>query len=56
MQTAWKEARFNLYQGTVLLDAEEFTIEVLGGDDLDNILLGVRWLQTKRLVADFVEC
>lgn len=53
MQTAWGEARFNLYEGTVLLDGEEFTIEVLGGDDLDNILLGVRWLQTKRLVADF---
>ncbi|WP_392533478.1 aspartyl protease [Nostoc sp. C117] len=53
MQTAWGEARFNLYEGTVLLDGEEFTIEVLGGDELDNILLGVRWLQTKRLVADF---
>jgi predicted aspartyl protease len=45
MQTARGEARFNLYQ--------EFTIEVLGGDELENILLGVRWLQTKRLVADF---
>ncbi|WP_298913866.1 hypothetical protein [uncultured Nostoc sp.] len=33
MQTAWKEARFNLYEGTVLL--------------------GVRWLQRKRVVADF---
>ncbi|MCC5627639.1 aspartyl protease [Nostoc sphaeroides] len=53
MQTAWGEARFSLYEGTVLLDGEEFTIEVLGGDYLDNILLGVRWLETKRLVADF---
>ncbi|MBG1266403.1 aspartyl protease [Nostoc sp. WHI] len=53
MQTAWGEARFNLYEGIVLLDGEEFTIEVLDGDHLDNVLLGVRWLQTKRLLADF---
>jgi predicted aspartyl protease len=53
MLTARGEARFNLYEGTVLLDGEEFIIEVLGGDELQDILLGVRWLQTKRLVADF---
>ena len=53
MQTARGEARFNLYEGSVLLDGQEFTIEVLGGDELENILLGVPWLQTRRLVADF---
>lgn len=53
MQTARGEALFNLYEGTVLLDGEEFAIPVLGGDELEDILLGVRWLQTKRLVADF---
>jgi len=53
MQTAWGEARFNLYEGTVLVDGEEFRIEVLGGDELSDILLGVNWLQFKRLVADF---
>ena len=53
MLTARGEARFNLYEGTVLLDGEEFIIEVLGGDELQDILLGVRWLQIKRLVADF---
>ncbi|MEH2300375.1 MAG: aspartyl protease [Nostoc sp.] len=30
MQTAWGEARFNLYEGTVLFDGEEFTREILG--------------------------
>ncbi|BAZ32310.1 hypothetical protein NIES4074_48120 [Cylindrospermum sp. NIES-4074] len=44
MQTARGEARFNLYQGTVFLDGEEFIIPVLGGDELQDILLGVRWL------------
>jgi predicted aspartyl protease len=53
MQIAQGEAEFNLYEGTVLLDGQEFTIPVLGGDELEDILLGVRWLQTKRLVADF---
>ncbi len=53
MQTARGEALFDLYEGTVLLDGEEFVIPVLGGDELEDILLGVRWLQTKRLVADF---
>ena len=53
METARGEARFNLYQGTVLLDQQEFTIPVFGGDELEDILLGVNWLQTKRLVADF---
>jgi predicted aspartyl protease len=53
MQTAQGEAEFNLYEGTVLLDGQEFTIPVLGGDELEDILLGVPWLQTRRLVADF---
>jgi predicted aspartyl protease len=53
MQTARGEARFNLYQGNVFLDGEEFIIPVLGGDELQDILLGVRWLQSKRLVVDF---
>ncbi|WP_348535484.1 hypothetical protein [Komarekiella delphini-convector] len=53
MQTARGEARFNLYQGNVLLDGEDFAIPALGGDEMQDILLGVRWLQIKRLVADF---
>lgn len=39
MQTAWGEARFNLYEGTVLLDGEEFTLVIYGwggSDGLDN--------------------
>ena len=53
METARGECRFNLYQGTVLFDGEEFQIPVLGGDELPDILLGVYWLQIKRLVSDF---
>ena len=53
METARGEARFNVYQGTVVLGEEEYIIPILGGDDLKGILLGVNWLQLKRLVADF---
>jgi predicted aspartyl protease len=54
MQTAQGEARFNLYEGTVVIEGEEFTVEVLGGNELVNVLLGVLWLRTKRLVVDFL--
>jgi predicted aspartyl protease len=53
MQTAQGEARFNLYEGTVVIEGEEFTVEVLGGNELVNVLLWVFWLRTKRLVVDF---
>jgi predicted aspartyl protease len=53
MLTALGEAEFNLYEGTVLIDGGEFAISVLGGNELPDILLGVYWLQMKRLVVDF---
>ena len=52
MRTARGDARFNIYQGKVLLDEQEYIIPVLGGDELPEILIGVNWLQLKRLVAD----
>ena len=33
------------------LDEEELIIPVLGGNELQDILLGVHWLQSKRLVS-----
>ena len=53
MQTARGEARFNLYEGKVAIEGEKFTVDVLGGNELVNVLLGVLWLQSKRLVVDF---
>jgi len=37
----------------VAIDEEEFTIPVLAGSRVKEILLGVRWLQFKRLIADY---
>jgi len=53
MQTAQGEIMFNVYAGTVLIDGQEFTIPVLGGDNLSEILLGMPWLRTRRLLVDF---
>ncbi|WP_322112015.1 hypothetical protein [Aerosakkonema funiforme] len=53
METARGDAWFNLYAGTVIFDGEELIIPVLGGEQLPNILLGVHWLEKKRLMADF---
>ncbi|GAB4286455.1 MAG: hypothetical protein Fur0025_18960 [Oscillatoriaceae cyanobacterium] len=53
VQTAGGIRFFNLYEGVILIDGKEFIIPVLAGYRVKEILLGVRWLRFKRLVADF---
>ncbi len=53
MQTARGEKSFDVYAGTVLFDGEEFTIPVISGDKIPENILGLQWLQTRRLVVDF---
>jgi len=53
MKTARGEAHFNIYAGTVIFGGQEFTIPVHVGDELPEILMGLQWLQTMRLVVDF---
>ncbi|MBD2414588.1 hypothetical protein H6H01_28500 [Nostoc calcicola FACHB-3891] len=38
----------------ILLHTKQFIIPALGGNELQDILLGVRWLETKQLVANFL--
>jgi predicted aspartyl protease len=52
MLTAAGEANFNVYVGTVFVDGEELTIPVLGGTEVADILLGLPWLERRRLVVD----
>ncbi|HAG81608.1 MAG TPA: aspartyl protease [Cyanobacteria bacterium UBA12227] len=54
MATAQGEAEFNVYVGSVQIDGQEFQVPVLGGDSINEILLGMRWLKTRRLVVDFL--
>jgi len=53
MKTARGEADFDVYAGTVFFDGEEFTIPVISGDEIPENILGLQWLQTRRLVVDF---
>ena len=52
MQTAGGTKNFNIYQGIVVIDREELIVRALGADEMEDIFLGVKWRQIKRLVAD----
>jgi predicted aspartyl protease len=52
MKTAQGETDFNAYLGTVQIDGQEFHIPVIGGDNIPEVLIGMEWLRTKRLVVD----
>ena len=53
MKTAQGEADFKVYAGTVQIDGREFNIPVLGGDGISEVILGLPWLKTRRLLVDF---
>jgi predicted aspartyl protease len=54
MKTAQGETDFNVYLGSVQIDGQQFNIPVVGGDGIPEILIGMEWLKTKRLVVDLV--
>ncbi|NER06000.1 MAG: aspartyl protease [Okeania sp. SIO3C4] len=51
-QTALGVATFNLYQGAVCFDGQEMKIPVVVGDGIPEILIGLSWLEDRRLVVD----
>ncbi|NJM59390.1 MAG: aspartyl protease [Oscillatoriales cyanobacterium RU_3_3] len=52
LTTARGEGLFNVYAGIVQIDDREFNIPVVAGDEIPEILIGMEWLKTKRLVVD----
>lgn len=52
MQTARGEQFFDLYEGRILLDGQEFVIPVHAGVGIPEVLLGLQWLEVRRLVVD----
>lgn len=52
MRTARGDALFNLYVGTVFFDNQELIVPVLGGEQVPEILIGLPWLESRRLVVD----
>ena len=53
MQTAAGETFFALYKGRVILGEQEFMIPVHARAGVEEVLLGLQWLMTQRLVVDF---
>lgn len=36
------------------IDGQEFNVPVVAGDEIPEIIIGMEWLKTKRLVVDLV--
>jgi len=52
MNTARGETQFSLYGGIIIFDNQQLTIPVLATEGVPEILIGLAWLETKRLVVD----
>ncbi|MBR8837065.1 MAG: aspartyl protease [Stigonema ocellatum SAG 48.90 = DSM 106950] len=51
-RTARGIGKFNLYVGNVGFDGQELTIPVLGGKAITEVLIGLPWLENRRLIVD----
>lgn len=52
MTTVRGSARFDIYEGKVIIDDIEVTVSVHVGDNLPETIIGSFWLDIMRLVAD----
>lgn len=53
MQMARGEAFFNIYEGKVRLDEQEYIIPVLAGEGISEPLLGLQWLTILPLSVNY---
>jgi clan AA aspartic protease len=53
LRTAQGETEFDVYSGRVIIDNRQWEIPVFAGDEIQEILLGSRWLKLFILVADY---
>lgn len=51
-QTASGARQFNLYNGQVAFDGIEKNIDVVGGEEIFEVLIGLKWLDTLKLTVD----
>lgn len=47
--------QFDIYEGRVIVDNQEFVVPVHVGKDLPEIIIGVKWLKLMRLNVDYQE-
>ncbi|NES99356.1 MAG: aspartyl protease [Sphaerospermopsis sp. SIO1G1] len=55
MRMARGEAFFDIYEGKVKLDGQEYIIPVLAAEDIPEPLLGLQWLKILPLSVNFAE-
>jgi clan AA aspartic protease len=55
LRTAQGETEFDVYHGRVIIDGKDFEVPVFAGDEIQEILLGSRWLKLFILVANYGE-
>ncbi|MBD2608293.1 aspartyl protease [Scytonema hofmannii FACHB-248] len=53
LRTAQGETEFDVYSGRVIIDNRQWEIPVFAGDEIQEILLGSRWLKLFILLADY---
>ncbi len=53
LRTAEGESRFDIYLGKVLLNEQEYKINVYMGDEITEVLLGSEWLKILPLVVNY---
>jgi predicted aspartyl protease len=56
MQTARGEARFDIYEGKLIIDGTEFVIPVHVGDNIPDTIIGSLWLDIMQLVVNKPKC
>ncbi|OKH37655.1 aspartyl protease [[Phormidium ambiguum] IAM M-71] len=55
MQTARGWEYFDIYEGRVVMDGQEYIIPVLAGDGIPESLLGLQWLKMLPLIVNFAD-
>ncbi len=53
LRTAQGETEFDVYIGRVIIGVQDWEIPVFAGDEIQEILLGSRWLKLFILVANY---
>ncbi len=53
MQMARGEDYFDVYEGKVVVDGQEYIIPVLSGDGIPETILGLQWLKILPLAVNF---
>ncbi|MBE9205474.1 aspartyl protease [Nostoc sp. LEGE 06077] len=53
LRTAQGETEFDVYSGRVIVDNQEWEAPVFAGDEIQEVLLGSRWMKLFILVADY---